>query len=101
MTTVTFSEVGSPRPWIEKRAGAAKDYIFNWTDWLAQEGDAIASYEITVDGVTLDSHSRTGAFISAWISGGTVGDLATVTCRVTTDNSPARVETQPIYLKIR
>lgn len=101
MATETYSNTGIESPWIAKDSDATLDYIFNWTDWLALAGDNIASYAVTVDGVTLASDSRTGAYVTAWVSGGTVGETASVTCRVTTNASPARVEQRTVYLKIR
>lgn len=101
MTTETYSNVGMDIPWIAKDPDATLDYIFNWTDWLALAGDNISSYVVTVDGVTLASDSRTGAYVTAWVSGGTVGSTASITCQVTTNSSPARVEQRTVYLKIR
>lgn len=101
MTTDTISEIGNPSPWILKDPDAVLDYVFDWTDWLTENGDAIASYTVTVDGVTKDSDSRVGARVTAWVSGGTVGTTASVTCRVVTDNSPTRTDERTIYLKIR
>lgn len=101
MTTETYSLVGNPSPSIPKDPDAALDYIFNWTDWLAPASEAIASYEVTVDGVTLDSHQRTGAYVTAWVSGGVAGQVASVTCRVTTNSSPARLDQRTVYLRIR
>lgn len=103
MTTETFSEIGNPRPSIVKDPSAVLDYVFDWTDWLAEVGDAIASYSVTVDGVTKDSDSRVGARVTVWVSGGvaTAGEVASITCSVTTTSSPARTEQRTIYLKIR
>lgn len=101
MTTDTISEVGNPRPWIRKDPQAVLDYVFDWTDWLAENGDAIASYSVTVDGVTKDSDSRVGARVTAWLSGGTVDTIASVTCRVVTNSTPARTDERTIYLRIR
>lgn len=99
-TTETLSEIGNPRPWIRKDPSATLDYTFDWTDWLTENGDAIASYSVSVDGVTKDTDSRVGAQVTAWVSGGTVGDVASVTCRVTTNSTPARVDERTIYLRI-
>ena len=102
MTTETFSEVGNPRPWIRKDPGATLDYSFDWTDWL-DAGEAIATYAVTVDGVTLDSQSRDGAVVTGWVSGGTAGPgvVASITCEITTDALPSRTDQRTIYLKIR
>lgn len=102
MTTDTYSEVGTPRPWIAKDPDAKLDYSFNWDAWL-QAGELIASYEITVAGVTLETHSRSGAVCTAWVSGGVAnpGEVATITCRITTDSVPPRTDHRTVYLKIR
>lgn len=102
MTTETYSEVGQPRPWIAKDPDAVLDYSFDWGAWLA-DGESIASHAVTVDGVTLDSNSIGGDVVTAWVSGGTAapGEVASITCRITTDSLPARVDQRTVYLKIR
>lgn len=76
---------------------AVLDYGFNWTGWL-DDGDTISTFEVIVDGVTLDSATRSGSVITAWISGGTVGRRATVTCRITT--TEGRTDDRTLYLTI-
>ena len=100
MTTETFSNIGVKRPRIDKDPDATLDYSFDWTDWL--DGETIAEYEVTVDGVTKVSDVRAGAIVTAWISGGVAspGTFASVTCSVTTDSSPQRTDERTIYLKI-
>lgn len=102
MSVETYSEVGTPRPWIAKDPDAVLDYSFDWGDWLAS-GESVASYAVTVDGVTLDSDSRGGAVVTAWVSGGSAlpGEVASITCRITTDSLPARTDQRTVYLKIR
>lgn len=98
MTTDTYSETGRYRPWIAKDPNAILDYTFNWTDWLATNSDSISSYTVTVDGVTLASDSRLGAYVTAWVSGGdpTVQRRASITCRIVT--AAGRTEDRTIYL---
>lgn len=104
MTTETYSEIGNPRPWIAKDPDAVLDYSFDWATegWLA-EGESISTYSISVDGVTLDSHSRSGGVVTAWVSGGTAqpGEVASITCSVTTNSVPARTDNRTVYLRIR
>lgn len=61
---------------------AVLDYQFNWATWL--DGDTISSYTVTVDGVTLDSDTNTSTTVTAWLSGGTLGARAYVTCQIVT-----------------
>lgn len=100
--TDTYSEIGNPKPWIRKDPDAILDYSFDWEteDWLAA-GESVSSYVVTVDGVTLSTHSRTGGIVTAWVSGGTVGEVASITCQITTDSVPARTDQRTVYLKIR
>lgn len=49
--------------------GAKLDFLFPWADWLANEGDAIASYQIeTGPGLTVESHSRQGGDVVVWLT---------------------------------
>jgi hypothetical protein len=96
MTTdaITLDEDGLAR--IPKDPNAVLDYSWNWATWLGT--DTIANYVIEVDGVTKDSDSRNGAVITAWLSGGAAGSIATATCRVTT--AAGRVDDRTIYLDV-
>ncbi len=100
MSTETFTEVGNPKPSILKDPSAVLDYSFDWSAWLA-EGESIVTYDVTVDGVTKNSQARAGAIVTAWIAGGTLGEVASVTCAVTTDSVPARTEQRTVYLRIQ
>jgi hypothetical protein len=69
---------------------AVLDYSWDWTNWLV-EGDSIASYSLTPPtGVTIVSHSRDEAVVTAFMSVGEVipeGESAVrlgITCHVTT-----------------
>lgn len=64
-----------PETWPAKDPQAVKDYTFTIP---LDEGDTVAAYTFTkVSGdVVLDSESRAGAVITAWLSGGTTGETA-------------------------
>lgn len=96
-----------------KDPNAVVDYLFDWaaktngrdpygSDWLAS-GETIASHEIVADsGITVDSSAAadTNTSVRVWLSGGTAGETYRVTCRITTDNSPARVEDRSILVTV-
>jgi hypothetical protein len=92
--TITIDADGLAR--IPKDPDAVLDYSWNWATWLGS--DTIASYVIEVDGVTLNSDSRNVSVVTAWLSGGTAGETATATCRVTT--AAGRTEDRTIYLDV-
>lgn len=68
-----------------KDPDAVLDWVFDWSEWLAA-GEAITSHQVIVPAdLTLDSSGDDGSAVTAWLSGGTIGSVHTVTCRVTTD----------------
>jgi hypothetical protein len=85
----------------DKHPDAVKDYAWDWSAWLPS-GDAIASYTVEADsGLTVDSTTRTGAVVTAWVSGGTAGTTYGVRCTITTTNSPARVDIREMRIEVR
>lgn len=78
------------------------DYLLDWADssdpWLS-DGDVINSFTATATGVTLADSSFTDTTTTAWVSGGTVGETATVLFHVTT--AQGRVDDRTLYLHIR
>lgn len=67
-----------------KDPDAVLDYQWDWSSWLPT-GDTIASATVTAEtGLTVDSYSNTATAVTAWLSGGMVGESYSVTCRVVT-----------------
>ena len=67
-----------------KDPDAVLDYQWTFASWLPS-GDTIVSATVTADtGLTLDSTSNTTTTVTAWLSGGTVGEKYSVRCRITT-----------------
>ena len=87
---------------IEKDPDEFLDYGFDFTLWLAEVGDSIASVEWDVpSGLTEEEEIEPAAGIRGiFLSGGTIGDEHVVTCTATTDNDPARVIKRSILLRI-
>ncbi len=57
------------------------DYLFDFSDDMAADGDTIANHTIEIDGaLTLDSESRTTTGVTVWLSGGTLGQQVKVDC---------------------
>ena len=82
--------------WIQKDPADALDYALPWADWLA--GDTLQTVTWTVPaGLTKDSQSvnlapvtvdgveyAASTVATVWLSGGTPGEIYTITCRVVT-----------------
>ena len=80
-----------------KDRDAVLDYEFDWSLWLATD-ETIASKTVTVTGVTLDSSPNDDTSVVAWVSGGTAGTTATVSCEITT--SANRTDERTITLRV-
>ena len=65
----------TPKTWAPKDPEALLDYVYTIP---LDEGDSVASYDFEkLSGdVVIDSESRTGADVTAWLSGGTDGEIA-------------------------
>lgn len=89
--------------WPDKDPNAILDYELDWSAWLiAANSDTIAtSTWIVPDGLTRalagDSHNDTSAVI--WLSGGTAGQLYTLTNRITTTGGRTEDRTRALYVK--
>lgn len=82
-----------------KDPDAVLDYVWNWASWLP-DGDTIASATVTADsGLTVDSDSATTTAVTAWLSGGTVGQSYGVTCRIVT--ADGRTDDRTIKILVR
>jgi hypothetical protein len=72
--------------YIEKDPYAVLDYTLDWTNWMP-DSDTITSVSVTADsGITVDSTSNTSYIVTAYISGGTAGNIYNVEYRITTTN---------------
>ena len=75
-----------------KDPNAKLDYKFDWSEWL-ETAETITSYSLVVDtGITEFSSSNDDDSVTVWLTGGTAGLTYQVTCRITTDSNPTRIE---------
>lgn len=91
---------------IEKDPNAVLDYAFDWSAWLALNGsDQIAGVEFIADAsLTVESQAFDTTTATVWLSGGTKPatgpNKLRVTCRITTNNTPPRIDDRSIFLRI-
>lgn len=83
-----------------KHPNDTKDYQIDWRRWL-KNGEAIASYTISAEGVTIVSSSHSNGVITVFLSGGEDKTDAVITCQITTNGTPAKSATQSVTLLIR
>ena len=98
-------DVGATKwPYLHKAPkdpDATLDYQLDWSAWLA-EGVSIVDLEVTADGgVTVEQHLFTTTTTTAWLKGGTAGEIANITFRITTDSAPlAQIDDRTLKLRI-
>lgn len=93
-----------------KDPASVLDWKFDWaaltngsgsSDWLAS-GETISSRTVTAaTGITVDSSSitDTNTSVTVWLSGGTVGQEYTVTCKIVT--SASRTDERTITIQVQ
>ena len=103
--TDTYVVSASGKAVIIKDPDAVLDYIFDWTLWLDDVVDTIATATVTTPTVSgqivIDDSNPVGKTVVAYISAGTVGQTYPVTCQIVTAASPARTDERTIYIKIK
>ena len=77
---------------------AVLDYAFDWSDWLAS-GETITSHLVTVPtGINLDSSAESAGKVTAWLSGGSVGETYRVECLIAT--IAGRTDERSLWIKV-
>lgn len=74
------------------------DISFDWTEVLADIADSIATVQFDIDGLTSLGGYFIGAFATIFVAMPT--GQPRITCRITTNSVPARVEDRSVFLKI-
>jgi len=75
------------------------DYLWDWTEWLANENDTISSSTFTVEtGLTKNSSTNTTTTATVWLSGGTAGQEYDVTNRIVTTGGRTKDETRRVVV---
>ena len=83
----------------KKDPNAVLDYTFDWGPYLTPLGDTISTATwVLSTGLTKVSQSNTTTTATAFVSGGTLGETATLTCRIVTNGG--RTDDRSLSLKI-
>ena len=86
------------RTW-DKDPQAVLDWAFDWSNWLATSEQISGTPTITVEsGLTKDSQSNTTNKVTVWLSGGTLGEVYRVSCRITTNQG--RTDERTIGIRV-
>jgi hypothetical protein len=77
---------------------AALDFRFDWSTWLG-DAEEISSHTVTsTAGLTVDTSTTDGSTVTAWVSGGEIGNQ-TVSCLVTTNQG--RTDERTIQINVQ
>jgi len=83
----------------EKDPGATLDYVWNWRKLYLELGETIIDSLVSAQpGITLVSFTNSTDTVTAWLSGGTVGQEYLITSRITT--SAGRVDERSILVRV-
>lgn len=90
---------------IEKDPDAYLDYAIDFTDWLAEVSDTIATASAVVDpdddAVVEGVEVLGGTIVRVWVSGGEAGTTVALTVSIVTANVPPRLDDRTVFLKIK
>lgn len=81
-----------------KDPDAILDWLFDWSEWLADSEAIIASTMTASPGLTVDSSIFGETTATAWISGGLPGQPYTLANRITTDQG--RTDERTITIRV-
>lgn len=85
---------------IDKDPEAVLDYVFDWSQYLSSVADTINEYDVRVTGsCAIDSKTESDGKVIAWVSGGTLNSVDSLTCSITTTGG--RTDERTVYLKIK
>lgn len=95
--------LGTAGPVGSKDPNSAIDIPFDWSEWLADIGNpALTKIEFLLGGGLVSDgvvpNAKGGTVV---VSGGSLQQTGTVTCRITTDTVPPRVEDRTVVLQMR
>lgn len=91
MATQRFTAIKDPN--------AELDYVMDWSEWLTDISDTLASSDWTAEtGITIESDSNTTTRTTVWLSGGTANETYRVTNRIVTTGG--RTDDRSILIRV-
>lgn len=85
---------------FEKQPADVLDYDFDYSDWLDDRSDTIATYNVVAEtGLTVGLVTAISGVVKVFLSGGTDGQTYKVTCTVTTTGG--RTKQAEISVKVK
>lgn len=85
---------------FEKDPQAKLDYSIDWTSFLETSENIASSQWFNPAGITVETTGHTNKVATIWLSGGALGQSYELVNRITTNNSPARIDERTIIVSI-
>lgn len=92
---------------IDKDPDADKPYAFDWSQWLGEAIINTSTWEVSPTSTTSplviesDDITNAGTGTQVRVTGGEAGTTYRLTNRVTTNESPARIDDRTLLVKVR
>lgn len=83
-----------------KRAAGVLDYTENWATWLGSDTISTSTW-VAETGITIDSETETDTTAIVWLSGGTVGNVYTVTNTIITAAGRTQTRTILVFVNVQ
>ena len=97
--TTGFQQRGAVVEAPPKDPNAKLDYTINWTQWLDTDTITASGWKVSSPELIIESDSNTNISTTVWLSAGLVGQVYTVTNRIST--ALGRLQEQSFRLKIK
>lgn len=104
MATLTGFKQDRVGVYIEKDPYAVLDYSLDWENWMPS-GEVISTITVTAETISgdaaplvVDSSTNTNYIVTAYLSGGTAGNIYNLEYRIVTDN--AKKDSRNIRIKV-
>jgi hypothetical protein len=86
---------------VFKAPKAELDYGFDWSEWMT-DGEIIADVDwIVPDGITQFDDAYSDFIAVIWLNGGTASTSYTITCRMTTNSTPPRIDDRSFIIHVK
>ena len=104
MATLTGFKQDRVGVYIEKDPYAVLDYTLDWENWMPS-GEVINAITVTAETISgdasplvVDSSTNTNYLVTAYVSGGTAGNIYNLEYRITTDQN--KKDSRNIRIKV-
>jgi hypothetical protein len=87
---------------IPKDPDADLPYDFDWSEWLGADATIATEYVVAATGLTVESSTIVDdTKVRVRLTGGTAGTSYSLRCRVTTNETPPRIDDRTVNIRVK